>query len=372
MKKIGPKLQFSDRARCHGECGIATLPGILYETPRWGKPSQGAETVQEKPLVTVAITAFERGELFDMCLKSISAQTYRELEIFVFDNSSSDAVEKCVDALDDDRVNYTRNSANISANFALNHQKAFTSRNGKYHIVLSSDWALREDAIEKMVDRLERDPSISVVKSNDCWRDPETGEEGSRKIKFEKFEHDGEHGPLIDPKALIYDAYAHLAGVGVNYHVLMVSDILRYSDLEKVYYNQGYEHQAGLELLLMQDAFGMIREPLFIELMNPNRYVEGGYRKYGRFSEAIARVRFFEKNYPELIARDFNLTRLRAGIVYHFLRCIFRPGQKPVESMVYFLKYGAPLLGALVLWPVYALIGLPVSMIEKALVGRKS
>ncbi|MGI9483334.1 MAG: glycosyltransferase family 2 protein [Hyphomicrobiales bacterium] len=328
--------------------------------------------MQSKPLVTVAITAFEREALFDICLKSIAAQTYRELEIFVFDNSSSDAVENCVEKLADSRVTYSRNPANISANFALNHQKAFTPQNGKYHMVLSSDWALREDAIEKMVRRLESDPSISVVKSNDSWRDPETGEEGLRKVKFEKFEYQGEHGPLIDPKALIYDAYTHLAGVGVNYHVLIVSDILRFSDLEKVYYNQGYEHQAGLELLLMQDAFGMIREPLFIELMNPNRYVEGGYRKYGRFSEAVARVRFFEKNYPELVARDFNLTRLRAGIVYHFFRCIFRPSQKPVEAMVYSLKYAVPLAGALVLWPIYALIGIPVSLIEKALGGRKS
>ena len=114
------------------------------------------------PLVTVAITAYERADLFRLCLASVCRQLYRNLEIYVFDNSNTDAVQNCVTEIADDRIVYTRNTSNIRDLIIINHQKAWIQRAGVYHIVLSSDCGLNERAIELM----------SWIRSNQRVRPP--------------------------------------------------------------------------------------------------------------------------------------------------------------------------------------------------------
>jgi GT2 family glycosyltransferase len=134
-------------------------------------------TMPRNPLVTIAITAFERAGLFDICLRSVAGQSYSNLEIFVFDNSRSDDVGSRVRALNDERVRYEKNPSNISELAVINHQKASTQRNGKYWLLLTSDYALRKDTVALMVERLERDLRICVVAADAALRNMLTNEE---------------------------------------------------------------------------------------------------------------------------------------------------------------------------------------------------
>jgi hypothetical protein len=104
---------------------------------------------------------------------------------------------------------------------------------------------------------------------------------------------------------------------------------------------------------------GIIHEPLFISLPNDEQFRPGEFRSFTRFNEAMARARFFEKNYPNLISLGYNVTRLRAGLAYIFLRCI-QPGDKPIEAMAYFLKYAIPLFITLALSPIYLMIAFAI------------
>lgn len=80
------------------------------------------------PLVTIALTAYERADLFRICLISITRQSYQNLEIYVLDNSNTDDVQTCVEEIADSRIRYSRNPANIRDNIVINHQKAFQPR----------------------------------------------------------------------------------------------------------------------------------------------------------------------------------------------------------------------------------------------------
>jgi glycosyltransferase involved in cell wall biosynthesis len=317
-------------------------------------------TVSPNPLVTIAITAFERGDLFDICLRSVAGQSYSNLEIFVFDNSLSDDVGSRVRILNDERVRYEKNPANVSDLVVINHQKAATQRSGKYWLYLTSDYALRKDAVALMIERLERDPRICVVVADAALRNMKTNEERSGKSKWTPYEYrePGNPDPILDNRAIIYAAFRGYGQVGFKHHTMMIADLLSYANIEKVYFNQAYEHEAGLEIALLK-PIGIIHEPLFISLLNEERYQYSEYRSFVRFNEAVARARFFEKNYPNLISLDYNVTRLRAGLAYIFLRCI-QPGDKPIEAMAYFLKYAVPLFTTLALSPIYLVIAFAI------------
>ena len=61
------------------------------------------------PRVTVGIPTWNRSALLREALDSVLAQTLRDLEVYVFDDGSSDDTAEVVAGYDDPRVHYVRN-----------------------------------------------------------------------------------------------------------------------------------------------------------------------------------------------------------------------------------------------------------------------
>ena len=311
--------------------------------------------MQSSPLVTIAITAYERVDLFRMSLASVCRQTYRNLEIYVLDNSNSDDVQSCVEEMADTRIHYLRNAPNIRDNIVINHQKAFLPRAGTYHYVLSSDCSLNQQTIERMVVALTSDQSICAIASNECWVDPATGERTPRQPRFVGYTSStvpGSHERL-DSRRIIEDAFSSLKGVGVAYHTLMVSDMLAYANLQPMYLSQAHEHHLGLEILMQSSQFGFIREDLLEELINDRRYKGDVFRKHRRFVEALARKQFLDKNYQALLARNFNVTRLQMGLAGLFAKCTYQGHERPFDAAQQFARLALPLGFAVLCAPIY-------------------
>lgn len=311
--------------------------------------------MQSTPLVTIAITAYERVDLFRMSLASVCRQTYKNLEIYVLDNSNSDDVQNCATEMADGRIRYLRNPPNIRDNIVINHQKAFLPRAGIYHYVLSSDCSLNERTIERMVAALTFDHSICAIASNECWIDPVTGERSSRNPRFASYissEVPGSHVRL-DSRRIIEDAFFGLKGVGVAYHTLMVSDMLTYANLQPMYLSQAHEHHLGLEILMQSPQFGFIREEFLEELINDRRYKGDVFRKHRRFVEALARKQFLEKNYQALLARNFDVTRLQLGLAGLFAKCTYQGHERSFDAAQQFARLTLPLALALLSAPIY-------------------
>lgn len=311
------------------------------------------------PLVTIALTAYERADLFRICLISICRQSYTNLEIYVFDNSNSDDVQTCVEEIADGRIRYSRNPSNIRDNIVINHQKAFQPRNGVYHFVMSSDWALNEKTIELMVAALASDPTICAVAADGCKFDVETGARAPRNRRLPGYGMAESPGPheRLDTRRLISDAFSSTNGVGVAYHTLMVSEILTYANLERMYLSQTHEHQMGLEIMMQKPAFGMIRQDLLETLVNDRRYQGDVFRKYSRFLQAKARLQFLEKNYQALLSRGFDVTRLRIGVIGLFARCACSLDERPFDSASHFARLALPLALAALFAPLYLAVG---------------
>lgn len=104
-------------------------------------------------LVSIIIPAFNAGQFIEKCLTSICNQTYRNLEIIVTDDASTDCSVSIVQNMQekDSRIFLIKLEENVGA--STSRQIAVEHSNGELvTFVDSDDWYCADDAIEKIVD----------------------------------------------------------------------------------------------------------------------------------------------------------------------------------------------------------------------------
>ena len=78
------------------------------------------EEASSQPTVSVVIPAYNRAGSLADAVTSVSNQTYRDFEIIVVDDGSTDDTRAVVECLTDDRIRYVRHDVNKGANAARN------------------------------------------------------------------------------------------------------------------------------------------------------------------------------------------------------------------------------------------------------------
>ena len=120
--------------------------------------------MNELPLVSVIITTYNRAGYIKKAVESILTQTYKNIEIIIVDDCSSDGTSKIISGLskEESRIIAITNETNFgntkSANTGIEKSK------GKYIARLDDDdvWC-RADKLEKQVDFLEKNPEYALV-----------------------------------------------------------------------------------------------------------------------------------------------------------------------------------------------------------------
>jgi len=113
------------------------------------------------PLVSVVMSAYNRPEMFREALLSVVGQTYRELEIVVQDDSTTDGVGDVVAAENDARVVYTRNRPPLGT--AANTVAGYRKARGKYLCTLNDDDRYAPGYVAAMVAGLEGHTECSLA-----------------------------------------------------------------------------------------------------------------------------------------------------------------------------------------------------------------
>ncbi len=118
-----------------------------------------------KSKVTVIIPTYNRVYLVEKACKSALNQTYRDLEVFVIDNGSTDNTEKAISKIDDRRLRYFRmpeptNGPAGPRNYAVKIS------NSPYLAFLDSDDQWLEDKLEMQISIFEKQKDIGLVYSN--------------------------------------------------------------------------------------------------------------------------------------------------------------------------------------------------------------
>lgn len=113
--------------------------------------------------VSIILASYNRAHMVEEAIMSCLNQTYKNIELIVIDDSSSDNSPQVIQKLcqKDKRIKLIENKTNKKLPASLNI--AFNSASGDYLTWTSDDNLYDKDAIKKMVELLEKDTNIGLV-----------------------------------------------------------------------------------------------------------------------------------------------------------------------------------------------------------------
>lgn len=115
------------------------------------------ETIQgsaaKKRPVSVIIPTYNRMGVLERSVQSVLSQTYTDFELLIIDDASTDATEEYIRGLEDERIRYYRNEANIGP--AASRNRGVSLALGEYLAFQDSDDEWMPDKLQKMVELLE-------------------------------------------------------------------------------------------------------------------------------------------------------------------------------------------------------------------------
>jgi glycosyltransferase involved in cell wall biosynthesis len=112
------------------------------------------------PLVSICIPVYNGETYIFKTLNSTVNQTYKNLEINIFDNCSTDKTAEIIKTFKDARITYNLNDKNYGGH--LNNIKCLESANGEFIKVLGADDLLKPNAVEMQADALINNPDVSL------------------------------------------------------------------------------------------------------------------------------------------------------------------------------------------------------------------
>lgn len=132
--------------------------------------------MNKTPSVTIGIPVYNGAASIQATAESVLGQTYRDLELLIVDNASTDSTQSVCEALasDDSRVRYVRNETNIGQN--ANFTKVFQEATGTYFRWMGDDDWLEPSYVEECVAALDGAPEASLVSTYQAHVKPD-GEE---------------------------------------------------------------------------------------------------------------------------------------------------------------------------------------------------
>lgn len=117
-----------------------------------------------KPLVSVCIPAYNNAEYIKDTIDSILNQTYRNIELIVVDDCSTDHTAEVVENIQDERLKLYRNGKNLG--MAGNWNRCLELASGEYVKLICADDMIDRDAIEREAEAMLENPTANPVESD--------------------------------------------------------------------------------------------------------------------------------------------------------------------------------------------------------------
>lgn len=112
-------------------------------------------------LVTVAIPAFNSESTLPLAIRSVFAQTYRNWELIILDDGSTDRTLETIQQVSDPRVRVISDGQNRGLAYRLN--QATEESSGSLLFRMDADDIMHPRRIEKQVEFLKSNPDIDIV-----------------------------------------------------------------------------------------------------------------------------------------------------------------------------------------------------------------
>ncbi len=117
--------------------------------------------------LVVQLVTFNSQEDLPGCLASLAAQSFRDFEVHVLDNASTDGTREFLDGHQAELAVLEYAPCNLG--FAAAHNRLLAGHGADYVLFLNPDTELAPDCLERGVDRLSRHPECGSL-SPKLWR----------------------------------------------------------------------------------------------------------------------------------------------------------------------------------------------------------
>lgn len=136
------------------------------------------------PRVTIGMPVYNGERFIVETLESILAQTFKDFELVISDNGSTDTTEEICRryAAKDTRIRYYRETVNKGATW--NYNRVVELARGEYFKWAAHDDLITPDYIAKCVDVLDRDPGVVLA----CSDDQDIDEDGNH-VDARRYSH---------------------------------------------------------------------------------------------------------------------------------------------------------------------------------------
>jgi len=104
---------------------------------------------EKKPQVSVIIPTYNYGRFIERAIQSVINQTYKDFEVIVVDDGSTDNTENIIKNIPDKRIKYLRHTKNLGGNAARN--TGLRASSGNYIAFLDSDDEWLPEKLEKQL-----------------------------------------------------------------------------------------------------------------------------------------------------------------------------------------------------------------------------
>lgn len=127
-------------------------------------------TDTDQPLVTISTYVYNEAKYLPRLIESVLNQTYKNIELYISDNASTDNTLEVIEKYKDDpRFHFSQNETNIG--MEKNGIIASQMGNGKYKMLFGGDDYLDKRYVETMVGYLEANPHCAAAYCPATWID---------------------------------------------------------------------------------------------------------------------------------------------------------------------------------------------------------
>ncbi len=215
-----------------------------------------------KPLLSIGLYVYNGERFLRGCLDSFLNQTFRDFELIISDNASTDRTsEICREyAARDSRIRYYRSEKNMGAGW--NCRRVCELATGKYFKWAANDDRCEPDFLRRCVEVLEKDASVVLAHSR-----TQVIDENGNRVEF--YDHSGLRVESPDP-------LIRLGGLLLRHHrCYFIFGVIRLDALRKVPPQGSYVHSDRVLLvqLALIGRFDEIPEYLFISTQHTGQSV---------------------------------------------------------------------------------------------------
>jgi len=158
-----------------------------------------------KPLVSILITSYNRGNLISKAIDSVLVQNYTNIEIIIIDNNSTDNSDEILKEyeLNNPKVNYIRNKTNLGP--VPNMLKAINLAKGDYFTHVSSDdYLINENFITEAIEKSKSVTNPVIISARVLYLTDSSGILNPCS-SYKKYENTFYKQPFVEGKHVFYE-----------------------------------------------------------------------------------------------------------------------------------------------------------------------